>query len=339
MKCATSLLSLALIAIPALASAQSYRDHQARFLQMAAQEEWDENDAWSARRFERLAVMARDSRTVTVDDLPARWRDRLKSKGRRADSYERFLELDGRFQAIPESVRTINAKNVAHAEVCLFHARHELSEPFVGTDSTELYLDCVEENLSNLRPADRDGDGLLDPDDQCPDRPEDLDGWQDADGCPDPDDDGDGILDVRDRCPRDPETMNGYEDEDGCPDRRPVPAVPALPVVYFTTDSSHLDHEARQRLDAAAATLRHHPGVHVRIVGHADSRSSNDYNLRLGQRRAGAVRDYLVRQGGLDGQRIHLSSQGEFRPAAPNDTTSGRAYNRRVELHALLPHR
>ena len=70
-------------------------------------------------------------------------------------------------------------------------------------------------------PHDADGDGIADDVDLCPTEPEDKDGFQDADGCPDPDNDGDGIPDVRDKCPNVPENFNGYEDEDGCPDRPP----------------------------------------------------------------------------------------------------------------------
>ena len=66
--------------------------------------------------------------------------------------------------------------------------------------------------------GDRDGDGYKDDVDQCPDDPEDFDDFEDADGCPDPDNDKDGILDVDDKCPNDPETKNGFQDEDGCPD-------------------------------------------------------------------------------------------------------------------------
>ncbi|NVJ19810.1 OmpA family protein [Myxococcus sp. AM011] len=70
-------------------------------------------------------------------------------------------------------------------------------------------------------PVDTDGDGLYDPDDQCPTQPEDKDGFQDADGCPDPDNDQDGILDGDDKCVNEPETKNGFQDEDGCPDEAP----------------------------------------------------------------------------------------------------------------------
>jgi OmpA-OmpF porin, OOP family len=67
-------------------------------------------------------------------------------------------------------------------------------------------------------PGDRDGDGIPDHLDECPDEPEDFDGFQDADGCPDPDNDGDGIADAIDECPDEPEDFDGFQDTDGCPD-------------------------------------------------------------------------------------------------------------------------
>jgi OmpA-OmpF porin, OOP family len=65
---------------------------------------------------------------------------------------------------------------------------------------------------------DQDSDGIADDKDQCPTIPEDLDGYQDDDGCPDPDNDNDTIPDDRDSCPNQPETVNTFKDEDGCPD-------------------------------------------------------------------------------------------------------------------------
>jgi OOP family OmpA-OmpF porin len=65
---------------------------------------------------------------------------------------------------------------------------------------------------------DRDHDGIYDINDKCPDQPEDRDGFQDADGCPDPDNDNDGIPDATDRCPNDPEDFDEFQDADGCPD-------------------------------------------------------------------------------------------------------------------------
>jgi len=66
--------------------------------------------------------------------------------------------------------------------------------------------------------SDRDGDGLVDLRDLCPNRPEDVDTWRDRDGCPDEDNDKDSILDINDACPLEPETHNGLRDADGCPD-------------------------------------------------------------------------------------------------------------------------
>ena len=66
---------------------------------------------------------------------------------------------------------------------------------------------------------DHDGDGVLEPHDRCLDEREDRDGWEDSDGCPDPDNDGDGIPDGEDACPDEAEDEDGFEDSDGCPDR------------------------------------------------------------------------------------------------------------------------
>jgi outer membrane protein OmpA-like peptidoglycan-associated protein len=74
------------------------------------------------------------------------------------------------------------------------------------------------EDADGCPDPDNDKDGILDPNDRCPDQAEDKDGFEDADGCPDPDNDKDGILDAQDKCPLEPETVNGLDDEDGCPD-------------------------------------------------------------------------------------------------------------------------
>ena len=65
---------------------------------------------------------------------------------------------------------------------------------------------------------DNDGDGVNDDADKCGTEAEDKDGFQDDDGCPDPDNDGDGLADASDKCPTEPEDMDGFQDEDGCPD-------------------------------------------------------------------------------------------------------------------------
>jgi outer membrane protein OmpA-like peptidoglycan-associated protein len=69
--------------------------------------------------------------------------------------------------------------------------------------------------------GDRDHDGIPDDVDKCPTIPEDFDGFEDHDGCPEPDNDGDRIPDDKDLCPNEPETINGFQDADGCPDEVP----------------------------------------------------------------------------------------------------------------------
>jgi outer membrane protein OmpA-like peptidoglycan-associated protein len=82
-------------------------------------------------------------------------------------------------------------------------------------------MDGFEDEDGCLDP-DNDQDGVLDVNDgadaACANDPEDMDGFEDEDGCPDPDNDQDGVLDVDDTCPLEPEDMDGFEDEDGCPD-------------------------------------------------------------------------------------------------------------------------
>jgi OmpA-OmpF porin, OOP family len=92
------------------------------------------------------------------------------------------------------------------------HAAFELSPPERCAPRSVTVVERAE-------PGDRDGDGIPDDEDACPDDPEDYDGYEDADGCPeDQDSDGDGIPDSRDLCPLEPEDMDGYQDADGCPE-------------------------------------------------------------------------------------------------------------------------
>jgi OmpA-OmpF porin, OOP family len=77
------------------------------------------------------------------------------------------------------------------------------------------------EDTDGCPDPDNDGDGIVDEQDECIDQPEIKNGFKDTDGCPDalPDADGDGIPDDKDKCPKQPENLNGVQDEDGCPDR------------------------------------------------------------------------------------------------------------------------
>jgi OOP family OmpA-OmpF porin len=103
--------------------------------------------------------------------------------------------------------------------------------------------------------------------------------------------------------------------------------------VEFEFNSADLTGASSVVLDVAADSLRSCPNIPVRVEGHTDWIGSDDYNQRLGLRRAQAVRQYFVDRG-IGAGRISAQSFGESRPIATNETDEGRALNRRVELHA-----
>jgi OOP family OmpA-OmpF porin len=100
---------------------------------------------------------------------------------------------------------------------------------------------------------------------------------------------------------------------------------------HFEFDSARLTAEGEAALDVVVSTMREHADLRVRCEGHTDSVGSDAYNQSLGQRRADAVREYLLAQG-IDGGRVTAVSFGEGQPAADNSTDEGRAQNRRVEI-------
>jgi OOP family OmpA-OmpF porin len=120
---------------------------------------------------------------------------------------------------------------------------------------------------------DNDNDGIPDTADKCPNEPEDKDGFQDEDGCPDPDNDGDGIPDAADKCPNEPETKNGYQDEDGCPDEIPQKLKQFTGVIQginFRVGDSALQPSSNATLDKAVAVLKEFGDLKLEIQGHTD---------------------------------------------------------------------
>jgi len=215
---------------------------------------------------------------------------------------------------------------------------------------------------------DNDSDGIADKIDDCPLEPEDRDGTDDADGCPDLDNDKDGLADKIDQCPDDPEDPDGFEDDDGCPDcdndgdgvlecpeakdKCPAEAGPGTEdgcpqkydlavatetkvglkqTVFFDTRKAKIKRQSFRLLDDVAKALRDHPTIKVRIEGHTDSQGKDAFNKGLSQRRADAVRKYLIRKG-IDSDRMVSEGFGEEVPIADNRTKAGRAQNRRVEF-------
>jgi outer membrane protein OmpA-like peptidoglycan-associated protein len=218
--------------------------------------------------------------------------------------------------------------------------------------------------------GDRDGDGLKDDVDRCPDDPEDRDDFEDEDGCPELDNDSDGIVDTDDQCPNEPEDKDGVDDQDGCPEPDQLdrdgdgildqddacPDVPGVanedpemhgcPIarvekdeikitqrIEFETDKARILPESEGVMQAVLAILQEYDDIReVRVEGHTDDVGKPAYNFQLSNRRAESVVQWLVDHG-IDRDRLVPQGFGLERPIADNDTPEGRQKNRRVEFH------
>ncbi len=191
------------------------------------------------------------------------------------------------------------------------------------------------EDADGCPDPDNDHDGIPDVDDLCPNDPEDKDGFEDADGCPDPDNDKDGILDKDDKCPNEPETYNGFEDADGCPDRGRVTvtsqSIEILDWIVFDNDAV-IKRTSFPILDAVVATLKGNPEVTlVEVQGHA-VRGDAKGSLALSSERANAVRKYLVAKG-IDAARLVAKGYGDTQLLDHSNRMA--AKNQRVGFHIL----
>lgn len=137
------------------------------------------------------------------------------------------------------------------------------------------------------------------------------------------DEDADGVNDCQDRCPG---TVKGSKiDNKGCPVRL------VLTGEHFQYDSAVLTLNAKEILDAVATSLASYPQKNdIEVQGHTSSEGSNAYNLKLSQRRAQAVVDYLKMKGVTN--KLAAKGYGENQPIADNSTETGKSENRRVEL-------
>ena len=101
--------------------------------------------------------------------------------------------------------------------------------------------------------------------------------------------------------------------------------------VYFEYDQSQIKDSERAKIEEVAGHLKSNPATRLVVEGHCGERGSNEYNLALGERRALAVRAYLVGLG-IDGSRIQTRSMGEERPVAMGGDESAWRLNRRGEF-------
>jgi OOP family OmpA-OmpF porin len=184
---------------------------------------------------------------------------------------------------------------------------------------------------------DNDKDGLADAKDRCPLRAETMNQIDDADGCPEEDDDNDGIFGSKDECPTVAESRNGFKDLDGCADELPEEVRQFTGVIQginFKNRSAVLLKGAYPLLDRAVVVLKQYPDLKLEVAGHTDGRGKGDFNRDLSQKRAERVREYLVSKG-IDAARVVSVGYGMDRPIDTNKTEKGRSKNRRIEFRLL----
>jgi outer membrane protein OmpA-like peptidoglycan-associated protein len=186
-------------------------------------------------------------------------------------------------------------------------------------------------------PSDSDNDGMFDGIDSCPGTPKNA--QIDSKGCP-IDSDRDGVFDGIDRC--NGTALGVSVDQHGCPMPTPEPKTQVKTVdrwlvmhnLTFKTGSAEILPSSHAPLNEVASSLIASPEVRIEICGYADSRGSDAANLALTQKRAEAVRDYLIGRG-IEPSRLRARGFGEADPMGNNATPEGRAMNRRVEFHRI----
>jgi OOP family OmpA-OmpF porin len=211
---------------------------------------------------------------------------------------------------------------------------------------------------------DTDGDGIPDDIDRCALDPEDKDGFQDEDGCPDADNDGDGIVDRSDACPLEAGSIENrgcaavdgdgdtlVDTRDRCPTQFGPPALDGCPRKFRYIEATRTQIRLKQQiafaggkakilpasnkvLNEVALAMNDFPRMRVFIEGHTDAVGKPATNLRLSERRADAVLDYLVARG-ITPDRLESAGLGQTKPIASNKTKTGRAKNRRTEIRVV----
>ncbi|MEO1925254.1 MAG: OmpA family protein [Gammaproteobacteria bacterium] len=172
-------------------------------------------------------------------------------------------------------------------------------------------------------PDDQDYDGVIDADDECPFTPEGI--KVESNGCAE-DYDGDGVPDYLDKCPETP--LGDVVDLVGCSIK-----IVSLEGVHFAFNSATLTNTAKSILDSVVGKINAHPSTHFTVVGHTDNKGSDVYNQDLSERRAKSVKNYLVTKG-VSTSSFSVIGKGENSPVTSNDTSEGRAKNRRVDVLA-----
>lgn len=173
---------------------------------------------------------------------------------------------------------------------------------------------------------DRDGDGVPDIHDKCPDVP----GSKNFQGCPAPDSDGDSVNDDEDKCP----LVKGVKSNFGCPPINPVlinRVNHAADRIFFVRAKAVIEDVSLNELDRVISILQSDSTLRLRIEGYTDSEGTDARNMKLSNRRAQAVEHYMEKQG-IPASRMDFIGYGNTKPLASNNTPEGMAKNRRVEM-------
>jgi OOP family OmpA-OmpF porin len=185
----------------------------------------------------------------------------------------------------------------------------------------------VKGTKANKGCPDTDGDGVVDKNDKCPTEA----GPMANGGCPWPDTDGDSILDKDDKCPE----VAGIASEGGCPEVISNEAKMGMDAfanaILFNTGRASFKLGVTNELDGMVAIMNQFPSAEFAVRGYTDTIGSASNNLKLSDKRANAVRDYLVKNG-IDALRLTAKGFGEESPVATNMNRAGREKNRRVEV-------
>ena len=152
------------------------------------------------------------------------------------------------------------------------------------------------------------------------------------------DDDNDGVPNEKDRCPDTP--VGTRVDRNGCPmsvkeSELLDTGTLRLENVYFDTEKSTIKPESYDVLNEVGEILEKWPELRIEIGGHTDDMGTEGFNRDLSQARAGAVREYLTSKFSLERGQYTSKGYGESRPVASNESSEGRARNRRVEFTVL----
>jgi outer membrane protein OmpA-like peptidoglycan-associated protein len=142
--------------------------------------------------------------------------------------------------------------------------------------------------------------------------------------------DNDGVPDEQDKCP----DQTGLPEYQGCVPDAVKSFTGAIKGIYFETGSAKILPTSYTALDSAVAVLGGYKSVRLRIEGHTDNAGKPAANKKLSEARAESVKKYLTSKG-VDSGRLETEGYGDTRPVGDNETTEGRAANRRIEFSIL----